>query len=114
MPTFGVHLSDTLWYFYSYPGGDLNSLESQLRLTVVLGFSIPYKCYQNLLSIFLVCTSLTHSSISTLTQEWSELFGLSALIYSGIGIWLSLHTLPEDIVPNSGVYLSDTFRYFYS
>ena len=29
-----------------------------------------------------------------------------------LGFWHSLYALPEVIVPNSGVHLSDTFRYF--
>ena len=65
----GVHLSDTFRYFYSWSGGGLNYLESQLRLTVVLGFGIPYIPYQKLLCLFLVCTCLTLSGISTLGQE---------------------------------------------
>ena len=31
-----------------------------------------------------------------------------------LGFWHSLCTLPDVIVPISGVHLSDTFRYFYS
>ena len=66
-PISGVHLSDR--YFYSSSIGVLNSLESQLTLTVLLGFRIPYIPYQMLLCLFLVCTSLTLSGISTLGQE---------------------------------------------
>ena len=69
MPISGVHLSDTFRYFYSWSGGGLNSLEFQHRLTVVLGFGIPYIPYQKLLWLFLVCTSPTLSGISTLGQE---------------------------------------------
>ena len=69
VPTSGVHLSDNFGYFYSLPGGGLNSLQSQLRLTVVLGFGIPYTLYQKLLCLLLVCTSLTILDISTLCQE---------------------------------------------
>ena len=65
----GVHLSDTLRYFYSWSGRAPNSLESQLKLIVLLGFGIPYIPYQKLLGLFLVCTSLTISGISTLGQE---------------------------------------------
>ena len=65
----GLHLSDTFRYFYSWSGRGLNSLEYQLRLTVVLGFGIPYIPYQKLLCLFLVCTSLTLSGVSTLGQE---------------------------------------------
>ena len=35
---FWCALFETFWYFYCYSGDGLNSLESQLRLTVVLGF----------------------------------------------------------------------------
>ena len=69
VPFSGVHLSDTFRYFYSWSAGGLNTLKSQLRLTVVLGFGIPYIPYQKLLCLFLVCTSLIHSGISTLGQE---------------------------------------------
>ena len=44
----------------------------------------------------------------------SEHFGVSAQTDSGIRIWHSLYSLPEVILPISGVHLSDTFRYFYS
>ena len=89
-------------------------MESQLTFRLVLGFGIPYIPYKKLLCLFLVCTSLTLSGISTLSEEGFELFGVSAQSDSGIRIWLSLYTLPEVIVPISGVLLSDTFRYFYS
>ena len=69
VPISGVHLSDTFRYFYSWSGGGLNSLWSQLRLTVVLGFGNLYIPYQKLLCLFLVCTSLTLSGISTLGKE---------------------------------------------
>ena len=67
--TSGVHLSDTFRYFYSLTGKDLNSLDSQLRLTVVIGFGIPCTSYQKFFCLLLVCTSLTLSGISTLCQE---------------------------------------------
>ena len=38
VPISGVHLSETFMYLYSYWGEGLKSLESQLSLTVVLGF----------------------------------------------------------------------------
>ena len=44
-------------------------MESQFRLTKVLGFGIPYILYQKLLCLLLVCTSPTLSGISTLSQE---------------------------------------------
>ena len=69
VPSFGVDLCDTFSYFYSYPGRGLNSLRSQLRLTVVLGFGIPYIPHQKILCLLLVCTFLTLSGISTLCQE---------------------------------------------
>ena len=95
MPICGVHLSDTFRYFYSWSRKGLNSLESKLTLTLVLGFGIPYIPYQKLLCLFLVCTSLTLSGISTL-------LGSELLVYSGIRIWHSLYSLPEVIVPISG------------
>ena len=58
-PISGVHLSHNFRYFYSWSGGGSNSLESQLTLTVLLGFCIPYIPYQKLWCLFLVCTSLT-------------------------------------------------------
>ena len=58
-PISRVHLSRTFRYFYSWSGGGSNSLESQLTLTVLLGFGIPYIPYQKLLGLFLLCTSLT-------------------------------------------------------
>ena len=42
VPISGVHLSHTFRYFYSWSGGGPNSLESQLTLTVLLGFCTPY------------------------------------------------------------------------
>ena len=44
-------------------------MESQHRLTVVLVLDIPFIPYQKFLCLFLVCTSLTLSGISTLGQE---------------------------------------------
>ena len=67
--TSDVHLSDTFRYFYSLPGRDLNSLGSQLRLTVVLGFGNSYISFQKLMCQHLVCTCLIISGISTLSQE---------------------------------------------
>ena len=75
-------------YFYSWSGRGPNSLESQLKLIVLLGFGIPYIPYQKLLGLFLVCTSLALSGISTLGQEgvqtlWS-LSSLTVLLEFGI------------------------------
>ena len=59
--------------------GGRNTLESQFRLTKVLGFGIPYILYQKLLCLLLVCTSPTHSGISTLSQDGvKSLWGLSS------------------------------------
>ena len=44
-------------------------MDSQLRLTVVLGFGIPYIPYKNVLCLFLVCPSLTLSDIFTIGQD---------------------------------------------
>ena len=38
VPISGVHLYDTFRYLYSYSGEILNSLKSQLILTMALGF----------------------------------------------------------------------------
>ena len=51
---------------------------SQLRLTVLLGFGIPYIPYQKLLCLLLVCTSLTLEVLQLLARRESELFGVSA------------------------------------
>ena len=67
--TSSVYLSDTFGNFYSKPGGGLNSLETQLRLRILLGFGIPYIPFQKLLCLLLVCNSLTLSGISILSQE---------------------------------------------
>ena len=50
-PTSGVHLSHIVRYFYSYPGGDPNSFESQFRLTVVFAFDSPYIPCQKILHL---------------------------------------------------------------
>ena len=58
MPISDVHLSETFRYLYSYSGEDLNSLESQLRLTVVLG------CWHSLFTLpeYIVAISGVHLS----------------------------------------------------
>ena len=108
MPISGVHLSHTFRYFYSWSGGAPNSLESQLTLTVLLGFGIPYIPYQKLLGLFLVCTSLT---LIRYFYSWSGR-GLNSL-ESQLRLTVLLpFGLSEVIRPISGVHLSD--RYFYS
>ena len=47
----------------------MKSLESQLRLTEVLGFQHSLYILQKLLCLFLECTSLRLSGISTVSQE---------------------------------------------
>ena len=90
-------------------------MESQLTPTVLLGFGIPYIPYQKLLCLFLVCTSLTLSGISTLGQEGvsnSVESQLTLTVLLGFGTpYIPYQTV---IVPISGVHLSHTFRYFYS
>ena len=116
MPIFRVHLSETFRYLYSYSGERLNFLESQLRLTMVLGFLALLKYpTRSILCLFLVCTSLRFSGISTVSQgEGLNSFGVSAQADIGIRISaITLNTLPEVIVPISGVHLSEIFRYFY-
>ena len=58
-----------------------------------------------------MCTSLRLSGISTVSQEsfWT-LGSLSSDWTVVLGFLHSLYTLPEVIVPISGVQLSDTFR----
>ena len=70
VPIFRVHLSETFRYLYSYSGEGLNSLDSQLRLTVVLGCS-AFLIYptRSILWLFLVCTSLRLSGIFTVSQQ---------------------------------------------
>ena len=108
-----MQLSNTFRYFYFQPEGGVISLGFQLRLIVVLGIGIPYILYQKLLCLPLVDTSPTLSGICTLTLEGSQVFGISVQTDSGIRFWHTLYTLPEVIVPISGVHLSNTFRYFY-
>ena len=70
VPISGVHLSENFTYLYSYSGEGLYSLASQLILTVVLWISaILIYHYQKLLWLYLVCTSLRLSGISTVNQE---------------------------------------------
>ena len=92
-----------------------NTLESQFRLTVVLGFGIPFILYQKLLCLLLVCTSPRLSLISTL-KPGRHLTTLDSqlCLTMQVGFGLHLYTLPEVIVPTLGVPLSNTFRYFYS
>ena len=60
-----------------------------------------------------MCTSPTLSGISTLSQEVvSNLFGVSAQTDSDIRIWHYLYTLPEVIVPTSGVSPLQHFQVF--
>ena len=64
-------------------------LGSQLRLTVILGFGIPYILYQKLLCLLLLCNSPTLSGISTFSQKVSVVFlgsQLRLLVVLGIGI----------------------------
>ena len=95
-------------------GGGLNSLKSQLRLTILLGFDITYKLYQKLLCQPLVAPLCHYQIYLLLARRDSVLLGVSAHTESGIRILHSLSTLQEVIVPTSGVHFSDTFMYFYS
>ena len=101
-------------YFYSWPGGGLNSLECQLRLTMLLEFGILIYSTRSYCAYFW-CATLQHLQVFLLfARRGSQLFGVSVQTDNGISISHSLYTLPEDIVPTSGVKLSNTFRYFYS
>ena len=114
VPTYGVHLSNTFRYFYSKLGGALISLQALPTLRVILRFDIPYILYNRFLHLLLVCTSPTLLGISTLSQEGVSTNWSYSPTKGNIRIWHSLYTLPEAIVPTSGVHLSNTFRYFYS
>ena len=72
-----------------------------------VGFGLPYKLYQKLLCLLLVCTSPTVSGISTLTQEGSQVFGISAQTDNGIRIWHP-YILYQKLLPTSGLLLSPT------
>ena len=87
---------------------------SQLRLTVILGFGIPYILYQKLLCLLLVCNSPTLSGISTSQPERGVISlgsQLRLIVVLGIGIPYILYH--KYTVPTSGMHLSNTFRYFY-
>ena len=77
---------------------------SELRLTMVLEFGILIYSTRS------YCAYFWHA---TLQRRRSQFFGVSFLTDKVIGIWHYLYTLPEVIVPTSGVHLSNTFRYFY-
>ena len=67
-------------------------MESEFRLTKVLGFGIPYILYQTLLCLLRgIATPLVSAHLSADSQWYWE---------------HSLYTLPEVIVPTSGVHLS--------
>ena len=51
------------------PGGSQNSLGSELRLTDIFGFGIPYILCTRLMHLLLECTSPTLSGISTHSEE---------------------------------------------
>ena len=105
VPTSGVYHSNTFKYFYSWPGGGLNSLECQLRLTMLLEFGILIYSTRSYCAYFW-CETLQHFQVFLLfVRRGSQLFGLSVQTDNGISISHSLYTLPEDIVPTSGVKL---------
>ena len=89
-------------------------MESQLRLTVVLGF---------LHSLYTPSEFIEPISGVHLSENFTYLYSFSGEGLSSLGSQLrvtvvlgflhSLYTLPEVIVPISGVHLSETFRYFY-
>ena len=65
----GVHLSETFRYFYCWSAEGLNSLESQLRLTVVLGFLHSLYILPEVIVPISGLHSLRFSGICTLSQE---------------------------------------------
>ena len=94
-------------------------MESQLRLTVVLGF---WHCFYTLPEIIVSICGVhlfeTFRYFYSLVRKGSELFGVSAdsgRLTVVLGFYRHcLYTPPEVIVPICVVHLSDTFRYFYS
>ena len=90
-------------------------MESQFRLTEVLGFGIPYVLYQKLCAPpYGMGTSPTLSGISTFSNRGSELFAFSAHDRWYQELAFLIYSAPEVNVATSGVHLSNTFRYFYS
>ena len=88
-------------------------MESQLRLTVVLGFwHSLYTLPEIIVPNSGVHLSDTFRYFLLLVRRWSELIGVSVHLTVLLGFWHSLYTLREVIVPISGVFSSDTFRYF--
>ena len=86
-----MHLSETFRYLYSYSGEGLNSLESQLRLTVVLGFlhSLIYPTI-SYCGYFWCAPVWDFQVFLLLVKRGSELFGVSAQTDSGIRFSASL------------------------
>ena len=89
-------------------------MECQLRLTMVLEIGILIYSTRSYCAYFWHATLQHFQVFLLLARRRSQLFGVSVQTDKGIGIWHYLYTLPEVIVPTSGVHLSNTFRYFYS
>ena len=81
-------------------------MESQFRLTVVLGFwHSLYTVPEIIVLISGVHLSDTFRYFLLLVRRWSELFGVSVYLTVVLGFWHSLYTLVEVTVPISGVHL---------
>ena len=87
MPISDVHLYETFRYLYSYSGEILNSLKSQLILSVVLGFlQSLYTLPEYIVAIAGVHLSQTFMYFQLLIRRGSELFGVSAQTDRGIRV----------------------------
>ena len=64
-----MQLSETFRYLYSYSGKGLNSLESQLKLTVVLGFLHSLYTLPEVIVPISGVYTLKLSGISTVSKE---------------------------------------------
>ena len=91
----------------------LNSLESQLRLIVVLGFLHSLYILPEVIEAICGVHSLRLSRISTVSQgEGLNSMESQLRMTVVLGFLHSLYILPEVIVAISGVHLSVNFRYF--
>ena len=108
----------------TYPTLSGISTCNQEGVKTVWGLSSDWQIYLDLAFLiystrsycaYFWCAPFQHIQVFLLfVRRWSQLFGGSVQTDNGISISHSLYTLPEDIVPTSGVKLSNTFRYFYS
>ena len=109
VPNSGVHLSDTFRYILLLVrrGSELFGVSVQTDSGIRI-FGIPdIPCQKLYVLISDVHLSNTFRDFLLLVRRGSELFGVSALnrMTMVLGFWHSLYTVPEIIVPISGVYL---------